>query len=235
MKPFRLSPANSHASYLYGAYASFACALCFVVGFVMILFIEPGINLDPQKRLAFIRTNGLFFQFWFLIIFVLFGANLMVLARAIRKWMEPDSSAYFHLSVMFGFVWAAYVMACGFISIFTIQYVLSLAHQDQAHLWSILFRIQTGLGDGVEWVGGVWMVMLSKYLIQRDKQAVALHGFGLAVGVTGCLTVAPGLAEVGAVFGMVQIVWFVWMGFRLLRLAKQVNAIQTQTGVTMAR
>jgi hypothetical protein len=40
---------------------------------------------------------------------------------------------------------------------------------------------------------------------------------GVAVGTAGILTVAPPLTEVGAVFGLGQILWFAWIGVLMLR------------------
>ena len=44
-----------------------------------------------------------------------------------------------------------------------------------------------------------------------------LNYLGIAIGVTGILTVIPPLAELGAVFGLGQIAWFAWLGIVMLR------------------
>ena len=40
---------------------------------------------------------------------------------------------------------------------------------------------------------------------------------GLVVGVCGAVTIVPALSDMGAVFGLLQIVWFVGVGVVLLR------------------
>jgi hypothetical protein len=42
--------------------------------------------------------------------------------------------------------------------------------------------------------------------------------FGFVVGGAGIITVIPALGEIGAmVFGLSQIVWFIWLGVVMLR------------------
>jgi hypothetical protein len=68
---------------------------------------------------------------------------------------------------MFGFIWASYIFICGLISILTIQYVLSIPSVEQKAIWMVIFIIQNGLGDGSEWVRGIWLVTVSWYLSHR--------------------------------------------------------------------
>lgn len=45
-----------------------------------------------------------------------------------------------------------------------------------------------------------------------------LNYIGLLVGVAGILSAIPALGEIGgAIFGLGQIAWFVWIGIDLLR------------------
>jgi hypothetical protein len=45
----------------------------------------------------------------------------------------------------------------------------------------------------------------------------ALNWLGAMVGGAGLVTALPGLGELGAVFGLGLIVWFVWLGIVMLR------------------
>ena len=46
----------------------------------------------------------------------------------------------------------------------------------------------------------------------------ALNYLGLVVGGAGILTIVPALGELGGImFGLGQIVWFVWLGMVMLR------------------
>ena len=40
---------------------------------------------------------------------------------------------------------------------------------------------------------------------------------GIVVGLAGVLSTLPGLSEVGLIFGLIQIIWFIWLGVFMLR------------------
>lgn len=197
------------------AVASVCCAACFVVGFIMIFWIEPGINLNPHQRLAFILSHGRFFQLWYFIIFIVFASCLMVLCRAINHWLGAHTTVATQLVAVCGFIWSAYCFSIGLIALFTIEYLLQLPSEEQTEVWFVIFAIQMGLGDGIEWVGGIWLTALSWVMLQRKICPKAIHIFGFIIGVIGCLTLHPSLEVAGAIFGLSQIVWFVWMGLIL--------------------
>jgi len=44
-----------------------------------------------------------------------------------------------------------------------------------------------------------------------------LNILGLVVGAVGIITIIPPLNTLVAVFGLGQIIWFIWMGIALLR------------------
>ena len=62
------------------------------------------------------------------------------------------------------------------------------------------------------------MVLLSIAALRHGGLPRPCSIFGLVVGGAGLITVIPALGEIGgAVFGLTQIVWFVWLGIILLR------------------
>jgi hypothetical protein len=219
---------NSHI-FKRAALASLGCALCFVVGFTMIFWIEPGINLNPAQRLRFILTHGLFFQLWYFIIFVVFGGCLLILIRGIRHWTQHQESLSYHLSTLAGFIWASYTFSCGLIAIFTIEYLLSIPSEQQSSVWYVIYAIQMGMGDGIEWIGGMWLLITSLHLLRSHKNPPLLNRFGLIIGCTGCLTLIPALADAGAVFGLMQIVWFCWLAIIMFKLPESAVTSQTTT------
>ncbi len=77
--------------------------------------------------------------------------------------------------------------------------------------------VQDGLGGGIEIVGGVWSLLVSWSALRGGEFPRALNGLGILVGVVGILTVGPGREISTAVFGLGQLVWFIWVGTLLLR------------------
>lgn len=140
--------------------------------------------------------------------------------------MESHQNLSYQLSMVFGFIWVSYTFCCGLIAVFTIEYLLSLPTEQQSPVWYVIYAIQIGMGDGVEWVGGVWLATSSWHLLKSQKSPVTLHKFGLLVGVIGCLTLFPPLAEAGAIFGLSQIIWFCWVASVMFKLSKQNQLVE---------
>ncbi|HAP60375.1 MAG TPA: DUF4386 domain-containing protein, partial [Cytophagales bacterium] len=116
--------------------------------------------------------------------------------------------------------WAVLVIASGMIMNVGLESIETLYTQDQAEAllaWKVIGAIQNGLGGGVEVVGGVWVFLISWFGLRESVFPKLLHYLGLVVGVAGILTAVPGLQDLGAVFGLTQIIWFAWIGVYMLR------------------
>ena len=65
----------------------------------------------------------------------------------------------------------------------------------------------------------------------KRRAAKALGWFGVVIGVAGLASVVPPLHDAAIAFGLLQIVWFVWVGIVLLRTAQpagQVLALEVE-------
>ena len=85
--------------------------------------------------------------------------------------------------------------------------------------WVAISAVQDGLGGGVEIVGGLWVLLISVSALRSNVFPKALNCIGIVVGIAGLLTIIPPLGDLGAVFGLGQILWFVWIGIHMLRRA----------------
>ena len=54
-----------------GGIAAVVCALCYIIGFTMILVVMPDINIDGEQRLQAILSEPRLIQSWYFIIFVI--------------------------------------------------------------------------------------------------------------------------------------------------------------------
>ena len=74
------------------------------------------------------------------------------------------------------------------------------------------------MGGGVDLVGGLWILLVSWSALQSGGLPKPLNYLDMVIGVVGILTVVPAFGELGgAIFGLSQIVWFIWLGIVLLR------------------
>ena len=61
------------------------------------------------------------------------------------------------------------------------------------------------------------MLLISWVALRAGIFPRALNYLGVAIGGAGILSALPGLGEVGMIFGLLQIVWFIWLGIVMLR------------------
>jgi len=148
---------------------------------------------------------------------VLFGIALLVLNRSLYQPAYQQSGHFQLLGALLGYMWAAYVFASGLIAVLTVQYLIMQPVEQVERIWPAIFAIQMGLGDGVEWVGGIWMLMVNISMQRYNMAPKMVVSFGMMVGAIGALTLVPALAIAGLIFGLLQIVWFCWLGSLLLR------------------
>jgi hypothetical protein len=68
------------------------------------------------------------------------------------------------------------------------------------------------------------VLLISWVALQAGGLPKALNYLGMVIGAAGILSALPGLGDVGLVFGLVQIVWFIWVGIVMLRASPRVTA-----------
>ena len=79
-------------------------------------------------------------------------------------------------------------------------------------------KLEMRTGGGIEVVGDLWVLIISiASLRARALIHKVVNLIGLVVGVCGIVTVMLARSELGAIFGLLQIVWFFAVGAVLLR------------------
>lgn len=201
-------------------------ACCYLFGFAMLAtLMNPGdtAGWSAQDKLEFVLDRAALFQLWNLVIYVVFGVLLVVLAMALHRLLARPQSLLMAVATPLGLIWAGLVIASGMLVSVALPAVARRFAQNPdsaTQLWTTIAVVQDGLGGGVEVVGGLWLLLLS--VAANTVRAVLprwLNVIGMLVGLAGILTVVPALAELGAVFGLGQIVWFVGLGIVLLKQA----------------
>jgi hypothetical protein len=76
-----------------------------------------------------------------------------------------------------------------------------------------------GLGNANgEILGGLMTLLVSLAALRGGEFPKGLNILGLVVGTVGISSLVPALTgTLGPVFGLGQIIWFIWMGIVLLR------------------
>lgn len=204
-----------------GGLAALIEATLYVAGFGLFLTVLDGAGYEGLGgQIQFLLDHQTALYWAYLLIYVVFGLVLVVLVLALHDRLSSLSRPVMRIASAFGLLWAGLVIASGMIANVGAARVVELhaEHPEQAlSLWLAVTTLQDALGGGNEVVGGLWLVLLSLVMVTKQSSQRALGYLGLAVGIAGVLTVAPSLGVFMDVFGLGQIVWFVWVGIVLLR------------------
>lgn len=207
-----------------GGVAAIVQAFCYILGFALLAtYMNPGSTegWTQVQKLEFILERQSIFVFWNIVIYVVFGAALVVLAVVLHRLLQPISPLATSIATPFGLIWAGLVIASGMVANVGLAWVsktFESGPEAVAQTWTTIGIVQDGIGGGVEVVGGIWVLLISVASLQaRALLPKAINLLGLVVGICGTVTIVPALGEMGAIFGLLQIVWFVGVGVVLLR------------------
>jgi hypothetical protein len=157
-----------------------------------------------------------------LIMYVFFGVFLIVLSLALHDRLKSGAPAIMQVATVIGIIWAGSLVASGMVANAGIVPVVALYAEDPAQAaltWQGIESVASGLGNGNgEILGGLWALLVSLAALRAGGLPRGLNILGLLVGAVGIISIIPGLTEVmTGVFGLSQIIWFVWLGIVLLR------------------
>ena len=205
-----------------GGIAALIEAATYVVGFGLLftLLAPLATDLDPAQYVAFLVENQAIVYLWNLIIYVINGVFLVVLALALHARLQAGSPAIAQTAAIFGYIWAALVIASGMLILNDMSVITDLYAIDPdqaATTWLTLHAMEDGLGGGVELPGGIWVLLVSWAAWRTGGLPKALNVLGVIIGAAGILTLIPTLDVFEAVFGLGLLVWFAWAGIVLLR------------------
>lgn len=205
-----------------GGIAGIIAAITFIIGFIfLVTTLAPLVSgeLTAVETVEFLQSNQTLYYVWNLIIYVLFGIVQAVLTLALYERLKSARPAIAQIAAVLGLVWSGLVIASGMVSNVGASTVINLYASDPAlagTIWTAVNTVSNGLGGGNEIVGGLWVLLVS-WVALRDVLPKALNYLGIIVGVAGIVTLVPALTEVGAIFGLGIIVWYIWVGVVLLR------------------
>ncbi len=206
-----------------GGFAAFYLAAAYIIGIVLFLVVldYPSITDPAQKVALLIEQQGVIF--WTnLLMYVFFGIVLIPLTLALYDLVKTKAPALAKVATLTGLIWAGSLVASGMISNAGIAPVIDLYATDPAQAaltWQTIETVASGIGNGNgEILGGVWTLLISLAALRTDSLPKVLNYIGMVVGALGIASVFPGLTDLVGLFGISQIIWYVWVGIRLVRI-----------------
>ena len=204
-----------------GGIAALIEAATYLLGMVVaFIVLAPTWSYSPEQYVAFLVDNQTFLHLWHLAIYVINGVFLVVLVLGLNERLQRHSPALMQVATAVGLIWAGLVIASGMLIINNLGVVAEQYGQnpDQAvTIWLALAAVESGLGGAIELPGGLWLLLVSWAAWRGGELPRGLNILGMLVGAVGVVTAVPTLGELGAVFGLGCIAWFIWIGIFMLR------------------
>ncbi len=206
----------------FGGVAALYLAVAYLIGIVIFLVVldYPGIT-DPAQKVALnVEKQTIVFS-TNLLMYVFFGFALIVLSLALYDRLKSGAPTLMQAAAAIGIIWAGSLIASGMVANAGLATIVPLFAKDpvQAALtWQAIETVANGLGNANgEILGGLWTLLVSLAALRAGGLPKALNSLSLVVGVVGIITIIPVLNPFVGVFGLGQVIWFVWLGIALLR------------------
>lgn len=205
-----------------GGFAALYMALAYLLGIVLFLFVLDYPNIvDPAQRVALLVDKQMVIYATNLIMYVIFGCFLVVFVLAFYERLKVGAPAMMQVATVIGLIWAGSLIASGMVANAGIAPVVALYGKDPAQAaltWQGFEVVASGLGNGNgEILGGLMTLLISWAALRTGGLPHLLNYVGVVVGLVGIVSTIPGLSDLAGIFGMGQLLWFVWLAIILLR------------------
>jgi len=213
-----------------GGLAALYLGLAYIVAMPYFLLVADyeGATTVAEK-IAVLADNFASMYAMYLVTYVVFGVVLAVLALALYDRLRDHAPATARVATAVGLLWSFALVASGMVWNYGMTTVVALAETDptQARIvWQSLEPVSEALGGaGGEFLGGLWVLLVSWMVLRSGALPKTLGWLGALIGVAGLASVAPPLHDAAYLFGLLQIVWFVWLGVVLVRTKTAAAAV----------
>ena len=207
----------------FGGIAALYMAIANLTGLIIFIVILDYMNItDSAQKVAMNVDKQAVVYSTNLLMYVFFGVFMIVLALALYERLKSRAPALMQVATAIGITWAGLLIASGMVANAGLTTVVAMYAKDTAQAaltWQGIELVANGLGNANgEILGGVWTLLVSLAALRAGGLPKGLNILGLVVGVVGIISLAPMLiGKLIPVFGLTQIIWFLWLGIVLLR------------------
>jgi Domain of unknown function (DUF4386) len=218
-----------------GGFAALYLAAAYLVAMpYFLVFVKYPSVVDPVEKVTLLVSNHDSMRVMYLVTYVIFGIVLAVLALALYARLRERAPALTQAATAVGLIWAFVLVASGMIFNAGVGAVVGLHATNPAQAvsaWQAIEPVAQGLGgSGGELLGGLWVLLVSWAAMRTGGLPKTLNWLGVAIGAAGVLSVVPVLKDLAYGFGLLQVVWFVWLGIVMLPWAASASLARRHAG-----
>lgn len=196
-----------------------ALALLVAMPYFLLVVDYPGATTAAEK-VAMVVGHYPSMYAMYVATYMVFGIALALLALVLHDRLRSGAQLLGRLVTAAGLVWAFALVMSGMVFTYGMTTIVALARTDPAQAattWRAIEPVALAFGGaGGEFLGGLWALLFGWWALRGGELPKALGALGVVVGVVGLASVVPPLHDVAIAFGLLQIVWFGWLGVRLL-------------------
>ncbi len=207
----------------FGGIAALYLAVAYLIGIILFIVVLDYLNItDPAQKVALNVNNQMVIFSTNLLMYVFFGLFLIILSLALYDRLKVGTPAIMQAATAIGIIWAGSLMASGMVANAGLDAIVPLYAKDPAQAaltWQGIEAVSHGLGYGNgDILGGLFTLLVSLAALRAGRLPNGLNILGLLAGAIGIISIVPGLSEMmGGIFGLISIIWFIWLGIAMLR------------------
>ena len=223
------APTQDAAHHEAGGLAALYLAAAYIAAMPYFLLVVdyPSATTAAAKVTSIVQNQQSMYVMY-LVTYVFLGVALAVLVLSLFDRLRRGSELGARVGTALGLMWATALVLSGLVFNHGMETVVSLAEESPelaATAWQSIESITDSLsGAGGETLGGLWMLLVCWTALRARALPTRLAWFGAVIGLVGLASTVPALHEASYVFGLLQIVWFAWLGTALL--ARRANAVR---------
>lgn len=197
------------------------------IPYFLVLVDYPG-AVSPADKVALLRNHHTSLYLMHLLCFEATALALAVVVLAVEARLRSLAPLAARLGAVLGILRSGLLLASVMIFDYGMSTVVELstsAHDQATATWQAIEPVADALGgSGGEIMGGLWVLLVSATALRARTFPTVMNWLGLVTGTAGVLSVAPAAGVLEVTFGLLQIVWLLWLGTVLLRGAAQAPA-----------
>lgn len=228
-------PHNPNQLTFLAGIAFIGMALCYITLFVLYgAVIDMPIEATTAQNIAYLIENKGLFNLSYILGYIAFACLLCFCVYVTSCLYQQASKTTMAMASLFGYFWVVVLLCTGMIGISANELLASqnLTHPATAEVIFHTRNLMTeSLGGGIEFIGGVWLLLLALASLRHKLLSTPLTLFTLVKGAIGVVTLFCTDSLLREMFGVTGIIWFIWMGIVLLKKRDQCSSVSQQNSV----
>ncbi len=196
-------------------------ALCYITLFIIYgALLNTPSDANTAEKIAYLIENKGLYNFTYILGYVLFSCLLCFCVYVIGNLYQQVSKPAIAMATLFGYFWVVVLLCAGMIGISSNELLASYSPSNPAAAEVIYYArvlLTESLGGGIEFIGGVWLLLLGAVSWRHGLFSKSLSVFTMVKGAVGVITLFCADSVLRDLFGITGIVWFIWMGIVMIK------------------